>query len=158
MKTQSRCGKSAAKACSDERLSIFAPQGRYFGHVTGTRRHLFDRARNPATWVTRATRSQIDVPIAYRMRASDAWHRGLIVNISRTGALFVADAAAVPAAHDVLVVYLTRPPIPATAVRPPWPDGYARAVVTRLKELTNGQCVIAVRFDAKWSDVPPDVD
>ena len=117
---------------------------------------MTDRARDPAKWVKRATRSHVEARIAYRAPASDDWHRGLIVNISRTGALFVADGAAVPEPQGELVVYLTRPPVPASAERPPWPEGYSRAVVTRHKQLTNGQFVVAVRFDANWSATPPD--
>ena len=64
----------------------------------------------------------------------------------------------IPEQQADLVVYLTRPPLPASAQRPPWPEGYSRAVVTRRKQLTNGQYAIAVKFDADWSAAPPDVN
>jgi hypothetical protein len=117
-----------------------------------------DRASDPARWVRRATRSHADAPIAYRLRSDETWHRGVIVNISRTGVLFVADAAAVPMPQSELVIYLTRPAVPASGSRPPWPEGYARAAVTRTRMLTNGQHVVAVQFDAVWTAAPPDGD
>ena len=82
----------------------------------------------------------------------------MIVNISRTGVLFVAGATAVPMPQGELIVYLTRPAVAASGHRPPWPEGYARAVVTRTRMLTNGQHVVAVQFDAAWSATPPDGD
>lgn len=116
---------------------------------------MLDRGDDPAKRVSRATRSYADAPIAYRLRSTETWQRGLIVNISRTGVLFVADAAAVPQPQCELMIYLTRPPVATSTQRPRWPEDYARAVVTRIKVLTNGQSVIAVRVDAAWTATPP---
>lgn len=138
--------------------SIFAGRCRCPGYVTATSRKTLDRARDPAKWVRRATRTQALAAIAYRLRSGETWHRGVIVNISRTGLLFVADAAASPAPRSELVIYLTRPPVAASAQRPPWPQGYGRAVVTRTRTLLNGELVAAARFDAEWTAAPPDGD
>jgi hypothetical protein len=123
-------------------------------HTPGTR----FGAREPRLWVRRATRSSISIPIAYRRVAHDQWFRGELVNISRTGALFIADQALVPEAQAALVIFLSRAALAATGGRGPWPDGYSRGLVTRMRQLTNGRHVAAVRFDADWTSAPPDVE
>ena len=111
----------------EARRSTFCSICRLLWHVTATSRHMPDRGRDPASWVKRATRSQVDAPLAYRTRAGDAWHRGLIVNISRTGALFIADGSGVPELQAELVVYLTRPPLPCECPA----AAVARGILTR---------------------------
>ena len=120
-------------------------------------RRLRFRPRDPGTWVRRATRSTVHVPLAYRAVNRDDWHRGELVNISRTGALFVASRSLQPEPHAALIVFLSRAAL-NTAIdgTGAWPDGYTRARVIRSKQLTKGTPVVAIRFDAEWSDRPPD--
>ena len=115
-------------------------------------------AREPRLWVRRATRSAVSVPLAYRRVAFDTWFRGELVNISRSGALFLADDALVPEADAAVVVFLSRAALAATGGRGQWPDGYSRGTIARIKQLTNGRHVIAVHFDAEWTPTPPDAE
>ena len=106
----------------------------------------------------RATRSSVSVPLAYRRVAFDHWFRGELVNISRSGALFLADDALVPEADAAVVVFLSRAALSETGGRGEWPDGYSRGTIARIKQLTNGRHVIAVHFDAEWTPTPPDAE
>jgi len=41
-----------------------------------------------ATWVPRARRLKLQVPLRYRVKNMDSWHEGIIDNLSQSGLLF----------------------------------------------------------------------
>jgi PilZ domain len=46
------------------------------------------REKRP-TWVPRARRLKLDIPLRYRVNRTSAWYEGIIENISQSGVLFV---------------------------------------------------------------------
>ena len=54
---------------------------------TGVRRS-HPREKRP-TWVPRARRLKLDIPLRYRVNRTSAWYEGVIENISQSGVLFV---------------------------------------------------------------------
>jgi hypothetical protein len=53
---------------------------------TGIRRS-HPREKRPS-WVPRARRLKLDLPLRYRVNKTSTWYEGVIVNISQTGVLF----------------------------------------------------------------------
>ena len=45
------------------------------------------REKRP-TWVPRARRLKLDIPLRYRVNRASTWHEGIIENISQSGVLF----------------------------------------------------------------------
>jgi hypothetical protein len=125
--------------------------------VTQTLRRRFG-AGEPHLWVQRASRSSVSVPLAYRRVAFDDWFRGELINISRSGALFVADDALVPELDAAIVVFLSRAARSEIGASGRWPAGYSRGTIARIEHLTDGRYAIAVRFDAEWTPTPPDAE
>lgn len=112
---------------------------------------------NPQKWTRRATRLSVGAPIAYRSAATDQWFRGSMIDISRSGVLFVPDADAIPDPDLRLVIFLSRAALEAGGVKGLWPDLYCGGPVMRAEPLSNGRWAIAVRFDHEWSAQPDDV-
>src|SRR5438552_16020025 len=54
---------------------------------TGIRRS-HARERRPS-WVPRARRLKLDIPLRYRVNKTSNWHEGVIENISQSGVLFI---------------------------------------------------------------------
>ena len=52
---------------------------------TGARRH--GREKRPS-WVPRARRLKLDMPLRYRVNKTSTWYEGIIANISQSGVLF----------------------------------------------------------------------
>ena len=115
------------------------------------------RLANPQTWVRRATRLNVGAPIAYRSASTDQWFRGSMVDISRSGVLFVPDDSAVPDPELRLVIFLSRAALEAGGVKGLWPDLYCGGPVMREERLSNGRWAVAVRFDHDWASHPDDV-
>jgi hypothetical protein len=46
------------------------------------------RARSGRSWVPRARRLKLDIPLRYRVNKTSTWHEGIIENISQSGVLF----------------------------------------------------------------------
>ena len=116
------------------------------------------RLADPSLWVRRATRLSVGAPIAYRSASTELWFRGSMVDISRSGVLFVPDADAVPDPDLRLVIFLSRAALEAGGVKGLWPDLYCGGPVMRAEQLSNGRWAIAVRFDHEWSSEPADLD
>ena len=53
---------------------------------TGIRRN-HPREKRPS-WVPRARRLKLDIPLRYRVNKTSTWHEGIIENISQSGVLF----------------------------------------------------------------------
>jgi PilZ domain len=53
---------------------------------TGVRRST--RQKRP-TWVPRARRLKLDIPLRYRVNRTSTWYEGIIENISQSGVLFL---------------------------------------------------------------------
>jgi hypothetical protein len=54
---------------------------------TGGIRHAHPREKRP-TWVPRARRLKLDLPLRYRVNKTSTWYEGTIENISQTGVFF----------------------------------------------------------------------
>ena len=54
---------------------------------TGSRR-AHTREKRPS-WVPRARRLKLDIPLRYRVNKTSTWHEGIIENISQSGVLFL---------------------------------------------------------------------
>jgi hypothetical protein len=52
-----------------------------------TTRRAYAREKRP-TWVPRARRLKLDIPLRYRVNRSSTWYEGIIENISQSGVLF----------------------------------------------------------------------
>ncbi len=52
-----------------------------------TVRRSHSREKRP-TWVPRARRLKLDIPLRYRVNRASTWHEGIIENISQSGVLF----------------------------------------------------------------------
>ena len=113
---------------------------------------------DPSSWIRRATRLSVGAPIAYRSASTDVWFRGSMVDISRSGVLFVPDVDAVPDPELRLVIFLSRAALEAGGVKGLWPDLYCGGPVMRAEQLSNGRWAIAVRFDHEWAGQPDDVE
>jgi len=116
------------------------------------------RLANPQSWTRRATRLSVGAPIAYRSAATDTWFRGSMVDISRSGVLFVPDEASVPDPELRLVIFLSRAALAAGGVKGLWPDLYCGGPVMRAVQLANGRWAVAVRFDHEGASEPDDVE
>jgi hypothetical protein len=116
------------------------------------------RLANHESWTRRATRLSVGAPIAYRSASTDTWFRGSMVDISRSGVLFVPDDAAVPDPELRLVIFLSRAALEAGGVKGLWPDLYCGGPVMRAIQLSNGRWAVAVRFDHEWASEPDDVE
>ena len=81
-----------------------------------------------------------------------------MVDISRSGVLFVPDAGAVPDPDLRLVIFLSRAALAAGGVKGLWPDLYCGGPVMRAVQLSNGRWAVAVRFDHEWASQPDDPD
>lgn len=107
-------------------------------------------------WVRRATRLSVGAPIAYRSASTSEWFRGTLVDISRSGVLFVPDAASYPDPDLRLVIFLSRAALEAGGVAGLWPDLYCGGPVTRHVTAPDGRRAIAIRFDYDWPSPSPD--
>ena len=116
------------------------------------------RLETPESWTRRATRLSVGAPIAYRSATTDTWFRGSMVDISRSGVLFVPDDSAVPDPDLRLVIFLSRAALEAGGVKGLWPDLYCGGPVIRAIQLSNGRWAVAVRFDHEWASEPDDVE
>jgi len=116
------------------------------------------RLANSQSWTRRATRLIVGAPIAYRSASTDAWFRGSMVDISRSGVLFVPDESAVPDPELRLVIFLSRAALEAGGVKGLWPDLYCGGPVMRAIQLSDGRRAVAVRFDHEWASEPDDVE
>jgi hypothetical protein len=116
------------------------------------------RLATPDSWTRRATRLSVGAPIAYRSASTDTWFRGSMLDISRSGVLFVPDEAAVPDPELRLVIFLSRAALEAGGVKGLWPDLYCGGPVMRAIQLSNGRWAVAVRFDHEWASEPADVE
>jgi hypothetical protein len=116
------------------------------------------RLADPESWTRRATRLAVGAPIAYRSASTDTWFRGSMVDISRSGVLFVPDEAAVPDPELRLVIFLSRAALEAGGVKGLWPDLYCGGPVMRAFQLSTGRWAVAVRFDHEWASEPDDVE
>lgn len=54
---------------------------------TGIRRSSHAREKRPS-WVPRARRLKLDIPLRYRVNKTSTWYEGIIANISQSGVLF----------------------------------------------------------------------
>ena len=79
-----------------------------------------------------------------------------MVDISRSGVLFVPDDAAVPDPDLRLVIFLSRAALEAGGVKGLWPDLYCGGPVMRTERLSNGRWAVAVRFEYEWASDPTD--
>jgi PilZ domain len=52
-----------------------------------TVRRSHTREKRPS-WVPRARRLKLDIPLRYRVNKTSTWHEGIIANISQSGVLF----------------------------------------------------------------------
>ena len=52
-----------------------------------TVRRSHTREKRPS-WVPRARRLKLDIPLRYRVNKTSTWHEGIIENISQSGVLF----------------------------------------------------------------------
>jgi hypothetical protein len=109
-------------------------------------------------WTRRATRLSVGAPIAYRSASTDQWSLGSMVDISRSGVLFVPDDHAVPDPDLRLVIFLSRAALEAGGVKGLWPDLYCGGPVMREVQLSNGRWAVAVRFDHEWASQPDDAN
>src|ERR1700758_3227717 len=50
-------------------------------------RRSHEREKRP-TWVPRARRLKLDIPLRYRVNKTSTWYEGIIANISQSGVLF----------------------------------------------------------------------
>ncbi len=57
---------------------------------TGIRRS-HPREKRPS-WVPRARRLKLDIPLRYRVNKTSSWYEGIIENISQSGVLFIGPA------------------------------------------------------------------
>jgi hypothetical protein len=80
-----------------------------------------------------------------------------MVDISRSGVLFVPGDTAVPDPDLRLVIFLSRAALEAGGVKGLWPDLYCGGPVMRTVQLTNGRWAVAVRFEYEWASEAPDV-
>jgi hypothetical protein len=64
-----------------ERLDRSAPE------TTTTTRRSRSHAKKP-TWVPRARRLKLDVPVRYRVKNLGGWSQGILENLSQSGVLF----------------------------------------------------------------------
>ena len=81
-----------------------------------------------------------------------------MVDISRSGVLFVPDEAAVPDPELRLVIFLSRAALEAGGVKGLWPDLYCGGPVMRAIQLSDGRWAVAVRFDHDWASEPADAE
>ena len=116
------------------------------------------RLTNSDSWTRRATRLSVGAPIAYRSASTDTWFRGAMLDISRSGVLFVPDEAAVPDPELRLVIFLSRAALEAGGVKGLWPDLYCGGPVMRAFQLSTGRWAVAVRFDHEWASEPDDME
>ena len=81
-----------------------------------------------------------------------------MLDISRSGVLFVPDDTAVPDPDLRLVIFLSRAALEAGGVKGLWPDLYCGGPVMRAVLLGNGRWAVAVRFDQEWAAQPDDLE
>ena len=79
-----------------------------------------------------------------------------MIDISRTGVLFVPDSSAVPDPELRLVIFLSRAALEAGGVSGLWPDLYCGGPVKRTARLVNGRWAVGVRFEYEWACEPAD--
>jgi hypothetical protein len=125
---------------------------------SGNELTVSSRLADPSSWTRRATRLTVGAPIAYRSATTDQWFRGSMLDISRSGVLFVPDDTAVPDPDLRLVIFLSRAALEAGGVKGLWPDLYCGGPVMRAVLLANGRWAVAVRFDQEWAAQPDDLD
>lgn len=100
----------------------------------------------------------VGAPIAYRSASADEWFAGAMLDISRSGVLFVPDDSSVPDPDLRLVIFLSRAALEAGGVKGLWPDLYCGGPVMRTVRLPNGRWAVAVRFEYEWIAEPADAD
>jgi hypothetical protein len=81
-----------------------------------------------------------------------------MVDISRSGVLFVPDKTTLPDPNLRLVIFLSRAALQAGGVKGLWPDLYCGGPIMRSEKLSDGRWAIAVRFEYEWASDLPDAD
>jgi len=112
----------------------------------------FSGGPRPPGFFPRSPRLRVEVPVAYRRVTDERWARGVSVDVSRSGVLFVPSEAGGLSGDLLLVVFLSQMAIDADGTR--LPDLYCGGRVTRVAE-TDGKPALAMQIEFEWVEKPP---